>query len=321
MARIWLGPVEIRIAAAVIALAVGGPPATAQSVQTGVNVVVADWLPQWDAEAGGGWGLGRAGAAPGKWAVWSAETTAAVPPGTYDLFWVQDEGHADWPMRVLTDIVVAAGEVTEARVALGVALEVADWVPPLDGPDAYWGAMLVNDPDFGLVNWTFGGDAMVLPPGEYDFYWDDDGTDDHPAIWIDTLLVEEPFGGVGLEVREEDGRILIVRPLPGGPAEAAGVLAGEIIVAVDGTPVEGAPLDFAVARLRGAPESRVVVSLASPATGAVRDVEITRNRVEPDRVLHVTGGVQPVLDPSIRPEDLKEGTWGAAFAGTRQTSW
>jgi len=59
------------------------------------------------------------------------------------------------------------------------------------------------------------------------------------------------FVGVGLEVGMRDGRITVIAPLPGGPAEAAGVQNGDVITHVDGKPTRDWTLGDAVERLRG----------------------------------------------------------------------
>ncbi|MGD9737865.1 MAG: PDZ domain-containing protein [Bauldia sp.] len=295
------------------ALAIGpAGPGVAQGVVTGVTVTVADWLPGWDPDYGG-WGLVRAGAAPGKWLVFSHEATAAVPPGNYDLYLVPDIDHEDWPMKMESDIVVAEGAITEIDIDTGLMIETADWVPPL-GEEGFWGAIPHYDPDAGLLNWAFDETPIVLPPGEYDILWDDDQGDDHPPIFIDNLLVEDAFGGVGLELRQENFQIVVVGVVPGGPAEAAGIAAGDVIVAVDGFPLERIPLDFAIGFLRGEAESEVVLSVNTPPTDAIRDVTVTRNRVEPERLVRVGGGVRLVPPPDMSGEDLKGARWGAAFA-------
>lgn len=59
------------------------------------------------------------------------------------------------------------------------------------------------------------------------------------------------FGGVGMEIDIKNGVLTVVAPLKGTPAEAAGIRKGDLIVAIDGRPTDGVPVDVAVTRIRG----------------------------------------------------------------------
>jgi carboxyl-terminal processing protease len=78
---------------------------------------------------------------------------------------------------------------------------------------------------------------------------------------------EEAHGrlaGIGVELKVENGRILVERVWPQGPAAAAGVLAGEQLLAVDDVPVRGRPLPESMDALRGAPGSELSLRLRGP---------------------------------------------------------
>lgn len=67
------------------------------------------------------------------------------------------------------------------------------------------------------------------------------------------------FGGIGIDVDIVDGRIFVIGVRPGGPAEQAGVQAGEMITAIDGRPVKGRPIYKSLDGLRGEPGTQVEV--------------------------------------------------------------
>jgi carboxyl-terminal processing protease len=69
------------------------------------------------------------------------------------------------------------------------------------------------------------------------------------------------YSGVGIEVTEVDGTIVVVAPIEGSPAERAGVRAGDVLVAVDGVAVEPEKLDVAIERMRGHSGSSVQLVL------------------------------------------------------------
>ena len=59
------------------------------------------------------------------------------------------------------------------------------------------------------------------------------------------------YSGVGIEVAEQDGRIVVVTPIEGSPADRAGVRAADVLLEIDGQPVEAGRLDEAIERMRG----------------------------------------------------------------------
>lgn len=73
---------------------------------------------------------------------------------------------------------------------------------------------------------------------------------------------EGKFGGVGLEVDGRGDRLVVIAPIEGSPAARAGLRSGDVIVAVDGDDVVGQPLEKVVKRMRGAPGSKVKVTVS-----------------------------------------------------------
>jgi carboxyl-terminal processing protease len=70
------------------------------------------------------------------------------------------------------------------------------------------------------------------------------------------------FVGLGIEVSMEDGYVRIVSPIEDSPAFRAGIKAGDLITRIDNTPVKGMSLDDAIKRMRGAPGSKVTLTIA-----------------------------------------------------------
>ncbi len=69
------------------------------------------------------------------------------------------------------------------------------------------------------------------------------------------------FGGLGIEVTEDNGFIKVVSPIDDTPAARAGVKAGDLILALDGKSVQGLSLNDAVDQMRGAPNSTIRLTL------------------------------------------------------------
>jgi carboxyl-terminal processing protease len=68
------------------------------------------------------------------------------------------------------------------------------------------------------------------------------------------------YVGVGLEVQARDGRVVVVAPIPGSPAARAGLRPGDVIVSVDGEPVDGTQVNETILRLRGEPGTTVALT-------------------------------------------------------------
>jgi carboxyl-terminal processing protease len=88
------------------------------------------------------------------------------------------------------------------------------------------------------------------------------------------------FQGIGAEVREKDGRVVIVAPLPDSPAMRAGIRPGDIILQVNGTDVADLPLDQVVERISGPVGTTVSLTLLSPVTKNTRELHLTRAEIK-----------------------------------------
>ena len=100
------------------------------------------------------------------------------------------------------------------------------------------------------------------------------------------------FGGLGIEVSMEDGFVKVVAPIDDTPAMRAGVMAGDLIVRIDDTPVKGMALNDAVKMLRGEPGTAVTLT-------------IMREGVQQPVILEITRAIIQVR--SVRSEILEDG--------------
>src|SRR3989344_1339513 len=69
------------------------------------------------------------------------------------------------------------------------------------------------------------------------------------------------FSGIGIEIDTKGGVLTVVAPLKGTPAETAGVLAGDAIVAIDGESTDGIAVEKAVSKIRGTKGTTVALTL------------------------------------------------------------
>lgn len=84
------------------------------------------------------------------------------------------------------------------------------------------------------------------------------------------------YSGVGLDVTLADGRVKVVSPLAGAPAERAGILPGDIVVAVDGIEVTQENAETTVNRMRGQPGTEVSVAVEREGTPGTLSFDLTR---------------------------------------------
>lgn len=88
------------------------------------------------------------------------------------------------------------------------------------------------------------------------------------------------FGGLGIEVTQEDGVVKVVSPMDGTPAAQAGVQSGDYITQVNGESLMGLSLDQAVDKMRGPVGSEITVTLVRKGTQDPFDVTMTRDTIK-----------------------------------------
>ncbi|MFZ3328463.1 MAG: S41 family peptidase [Methylocella sp.] len=84
------------------------------------------------------------------------------------------------------------------------------------------------------------------------------------------------FGGLGIEVTQEDGLIKVVTPIDDTPASRAGIMSGDIITAIDGENVQGLSLNQAVDKMRGAPDTSVTLKILRGSNKEPQDYKLAR---------------------------------------------
>ncbi len=103
------------------------------------------------------------------------------------------------------------------------------------------------------------------------------------------------FGGLGIEVTQEEGWVKVVSPMDGTPAEAAGIQAGDFITAVDGESVLGLTLDEAVTMMRGPVGAEIIVTVVREGEMEPFDVSIIRDTIKLTAVRSRTEGNAVVM--------------------------
>ncbi|MBL4629140.1 MAG: S41 family peptidase [Roseicyclus sp.] len=88
------------------------------------------------------------------------------------------------------------------------------------------------------------------------------------------------FGGLGIEVTQEDGFVRVITPMDDTPAMEAGVEAGDFITHVDGEALLGLTLEQAVDLMRGPVGSDIVITIVREDAPEPFDITITRDRIQ-----------------------------------------
>ena len=103
------------------------------------------------------------------------------------------------------------------------------------------------------------------------------------------------FGGLGIEVTQEEGFVKVVSPIDDTPADEAGIEAGDFITHVNGESLLGLVLDEAVELMRGPVGSEIVITVVREGEPEPFDVSIIRDTIELTVVRSRTEGDSVVL--------------------------
>ncbi|MFO0903131.1 MAG: S41 family peptidase [Pirellulales bacterium] len=97
--------------------------------------------------------------------------------------------------------------------------------------------------------------------------------------------VESEFGGIGIQVTIEGGRLIVISPIVGTPAYRAGIQAGDWISAIDGKSTREITIDEAVKRMKGRLGTKVQVTVVHARNGESETLSIERDTVRVETVL------------------------------------
>jgi len=102
------------------------------------------------------------------------------------------------------------------------------------------------------------------------------------ARYSDSL--EGAFTGIGAELMVEKGNVVVVAPLPGSPAERAGLKTGDILLSVNGQSLQGLTLGEAVEKIRGPKGTKAKLRVLRPGVSGELELELVRERISQETV-------------------------------------
>ena len=128
-------------------------------------------------------------------------------------------------------------------------------------------------------------------------------------------LTSGEFNGIGIDVGEDDdGAIVVVSPIDDSPAARAGIRAGDQLLQVNGTSLDGLSLDQAGELLRGKPGSTVTLTMLPVDADKPQTVKLTREKI------HVASAHGELLQKGygyLRISDFGDDTAGAVNASLK----
>lgn len=117
-------------------------------------------------------------------------------------------------------------------------------------------------------------DAMLKSLDPYTTFIPESEIEDH------RLSTTGQYGGIGAVVRKKGDYIVVTEPYEGFPAQKAGIMAGDIIIEVNGQSTKGKSTDDVVKILRGAPNSTATLVIQREGTQGTLKFEVTREEIK-----------------------------------------
>lgn len=120
--------------------------------------------------------------------------------------------------------------------------------------------------------------------------------------------ISSSFEGIGAEIQEQDGKIMVVSPIKGSPAEKAGIKPNDIILSVGGKSVEGLSSSEAVLKIRGEKGTKVELSISRAGESEPIDLTIKRDTIPIETVYAemLDDGVAKIQVTSFSEHTVKE---------------
>ncbi|WP_419730081.1 S41 family peptidase [Lichenicola sp.] len=115
------------------------------------------------------------------------------------------------------------------------------------------------------------------------------------------------FGGLGLEVTSDAGLIKVMTPMDGTPAYRAGMKTGDYIISINGKSLDGIDLNDAVDRMRGAPDTKITLTIKRPGKDKPYDVTMTREIIHIQVIRSALYGKVAYIRMASFDEDTESG--------------
>ena len=92
------------------------------------------------------------------------------------------------------------------------------------------------------------------------------------------------FYGLGIIISKRNGKVTVITPVEGSPAERLGIRAGDVIELVEGQPIDDLPIDAVVKKLKGPKGTKVRITIVRPGLGEPLQMTVTRAEIPTNSV-------------------------------------
>ncbi|UUZ91194.1 PDZ domain-containing protein [Paenibacillus sp. P25] len=96
--------------------------------------------------------------------------------------------------------------------------------------------------------------------------------------------ITSSFQGIGAEVTSDDGKVTVVSPIKGSPAEKAGLHANDVILSINGEKLDGLTLNQAIMKIRGPKGTQAKLEVQRPGTPDPIQVIVVRDDIDVETV-------------------------------------
>jgi carboxyl-terminal processing protease len=93
-------------------------------------------------------------------------------------------------------------------------------------------------------------------------------------------MTDGQFSGIGVEITADNGALLVISPIDDSPAQKAGIKAGDYIVKINGTAVEGLSLTKAIKMMRGPKGQKITLTIVRKGLGHPLDITVVRDNIK-----------------------------------------
>lgn len=97
--------------------------------------------------------------------------------------------------------------------------------------------------------------------------------------------VDNEFGGIGIQISQRNGQLQVISPLVGTPAYKSGIVAGDLILAIEGSPTKDMTIADAIKLMKGHAGTDVALTVFHPLTSSTEEIKLTREVIKVETVL------------------------------------
>jgi carboxyl-terminal processing protease len=121
----------------------------------------------------------------------------------------------------------------------------------------------------------------------------------------DRESLQGEYVGVGIQVNQRDDDIVVVAPIDHSPAQESGIMAGDVLIAIDGVNITGQSVDAVVSQVRGEEGTQVTLAFLREGEEAPLSFTLTRRKID------VSSVAWTMLDDNVALIRLTQFTAGA----------